>query len=113
MFGVATANARLHSNKFVNLFGEDMHSWALSHKGFLYHNGQRIRYLPKPFSENTSTTIGVLYDSNLGTLTFFKDAISLGVAFTLKIYQPIYACVASTAARTRMTLVRIQRIEPR
>jgi SPRY domain-containing SOCS box protein 3 len=114
MFGIATARAKMHANKFINLLGEDACTWALSHKGFLYHNGQRIPYTT-PFPENKSTTIGVLYNSNLGTLTYFKDNACLGLAFTglQNIDQPIYACVSSTAARTQMTLVSILRIERR
>ena len=111
MFGIATAKARLHANSFLNLLGEDQHGWALSHKGNLYHKGQRIPYT-KPFAENKSTTIGLLYDSNMGTLTYYKDGISLGVAFSglNKVQQPIYPAICSTAARTEMTLVRTYRI---
>lgn len=112
MFGIATGRARLHANKFLNLLGEDRHAWALSHKGYLYHNGQGLPYT-QPFPENKPTTVGVLYDSNLGTISFFKDKVSLGIAFTglHKIDLPVYACVCSTAARTEMKLVSIQRIE--
>lgn len=110
MFGIATAQARLHANSFLNLLGEDQHGWALSHKGYLFHNGQRIPYT-KQFAENKSTTIGILFDSNAGTLTYFKDSVSLGLAFSglHKVQKPLYAAICSTAARTEMTLIRIQR----
>jgi len=42
MFGVASTSARLHVDAFVNLLGEDQHSWALSHKGSLWHRGRYI-----------------------------------------------------------------------
>lgn len=110
MFGVATSRARLHANSFLNLLGEDQHGWALSHKGYLFHKGRRTQYT-EPFAENTSTTIGILYDSNLGTLTYYKDGVSLGIAFAglNKIEQPLYPAICSTAARTEMTLVRVLR----
>jgi len=40
MFGVADESARLHVDAFVNLLGEDEHSYALSHKGTLWHRGR-------------------------------------------------------------------------
>ena len=42
MFGVASASARLHVDAFINLLGEDEHSWALSHKGTLWHRGRYV-----------------------------------------------------------------------
>jgi SPRY domain-containing SOCS box protein 3 len=42
MFGVATRKAKLHSNSFVNLLGEDSNSWGLSHKGLLFHAGNTL-----------------------------------------------------------------------
>ena len=32
MFGIGTREARLHVDAFVNMLGEDEHSWGLSHK---------------------------------------------------------------------------------
>jgi hypothetical protein len=32
MFGVGTKKARLHVDAFVNMLGEDEHSWGFSHK---------------------------------------------------------------------------------
>jgi len=43
MFGVAGTSARLHVDAFINLLGEDEHSWALSHKGTLWHRGRSMR----------------------------------------------------------------------
>ena len=52
-----------------------------------------------------ATTIGVYFDGHAGTLTFFKDGKSLGVAFTgLKDKRPLYPIVCSTAAKTEMAL---------
>jgi len=43
MFGVASSSARLHVDAFINLLGEDEHSWALSHKGTLWHRGRCVK----------------------------------------------------------------------
>jgi len=51
MFGVAGAAARLHVDAFVNLLGEDDHSYALSHKGVLWHRGRCATHAPT--SHNT------------------------------------------------------------
>ena len=41
-----------------------------------------------------------------GTLTYFQDGVSLGVAFTGldKITEPLYPMICSTAAKTEMSL---------
>lgn len=105
MFGVATKRCRLHAESFVNLIGEDEHGWGLSHKGLLWHGGKWIAFT-KPFSENQATTIGLLFDSLQGTLTYYRDGVSLGIAFTGldKITSKLYPMVSSTAAKTEMTL---------
>ena len=81
MFGIGTKSARLHVDAFVNMLGEDAHSWGLSHKGLLWHNGQCTEFT-KPFIENQATTLGMLFDWFEGTLTYFKDGVCLGTAFT-------------------------------
>ncbi|XP_064606715.1 SPRY domain-containing SOCS box protein 3-like [Liolophura sinensis] len=105
MFGIGTQRARLHVDAFVNMLGEDGQSWGLSHKGLLWHNGKWRQYT-KPFKENEATTVGLLFDWNQGTLTYFKDGLSLGVAFTglNKIEDDLYPIVCSTAAKTEMSL---------
>lgn len=105
MFGVATKKSRLHAESFVNMLGEDDQGWGLSHKGLIWHNGQWQSYT-KPFRENESTSIGLLFDAVRGTLTYYKDGISLGVAFTglNQIKRKLYPMVCSTAAKTEMML---------
>jgi SPRY domain-containing SOCS box protein 3 len=53
-----------------------------------------------------ATTIGIYFDGSTGSLTFSKDGICLGVAFTglQEITEPIYPMVCSTTAGTGMTL---------
>ncbi|XP_033737345.1 SPRY domain-containing SOCS box protein 3-like [Pecten maximus] len=105
MFGVGTRRARLHVDAFVNMLGEDGQSWGLSHKGLLWHNG-RWRQYTTPFKENEATVIGMLFDGNEGTLSFFKDGAYLGVAFSglNEIEEDLFPIVCSTAAKTEMTL---------
>lgn len=105
MFGVGTKQARLHVDAFVNLLGEDNHSWGLSHKGLIWHSGKWRQYT-KAFRENESTTIGLLLDWFQGTLTYYKDGLCLGVAFTgiNRVQEDLYPIVCSTAAKTEMML---------
>ncbi|XP_013404968.1 SPRY domain-containing SOCS box protein 3 [Lingula anatina] len=105
MFGIGTKRTRLHVDAFVNMLGEDDQSWGLSHKGLLWHNGKWRQYT-KPFRENEATTIGLLFDWKSGTLTYLKDGLNLGVAFTgiNKVEEDLYPVICSTAAKTEMTL---------
>ncbi|XP_014675400.1 PREDICTED: SPRY domain-containing SOCS box protein 3-like [Priapulus caudatus] len=105
MFGIGTRMARLHIDAFVNMLGENEHSWGLSHKGMLWHNG-KCRQYTKPFRENEATTIGMYFDWQQGTLTYYKDGACLGVAFTglNKLEEEIFPTICSTAAKTEMTL---------
>ena len=80
MFGIGTKKARLHVNSFTNLLGEDENGWGLSHKGLIWHSGVAMSYI-KRFKENEATRIGILFDGILGTLTYYKDGVCLGVAF--------------------------------
>lgn len=110
MFGIGKSCARLHSNSFTNLLGEDDNSWGMSHKGYGVHNGSVFQFT-RPFKENQATVVGLLFDGIAGTLTYYKDGYCLGVAFTGldKIREPLYPMVASTAAKTEMTLVNMKR----
>ncbi|XP_070555506.1 SPRY domain-containing SOCS box protein 3-like [Ptychodera flava] len=110
MFGIGTKRSRLHIDAFLNMLGEDDQSWGMSHKGLLWHRGDSKNYT-KPFIENESTTIGILFDSNQGTLSYFKDGEPLGVAFDVfkKIDSELYPIICSTAAKTEMSLGRRRR----
>jgi SPRY domain-containing SOCS box protein 3 len=105
MFGIGTKEARLHVDAFVNMLGENKDSWGMSHKGFLWHGSNHKQYT-KSFKENVSTTIGLYFDGFAGTLTYYKDGVSLGVAFTglADIKDPLYPIICSTAAKTEMSL---------
>ena len=110
MWGICTDKQRLHVDAFVNLLGENEHGWGLSHKGTLWHNGAWRQYT-EPFRENEPTTIGMLYDGNVGTLNFYKDGRDLGLAFSdlHLVKDAIFPAISSTAAKTEMYLCRRQR----
>ena len=105
MFGIGTNRARLHVDAYVDMLGEDGNSWGLSHKGLLWHGG-RCRQYVEPFRKNVATVVGLYFDGVTGCLTFFKDNICLGVAFTglQEVTEPIYPIVCSTAFNTEMAL---------
>ncbi|XP_071042535.1 SPRY domain-containing SOCS box protein 3 isoform X2 [Parasteatoda tepidariorum] len=105
MFGIGTKKAKLHTNAFINLLGEDEEGWGLSHKGLLWHDGKWRQYT-KPFRENESTRVGILFDGITGTLSYYKDGCCLGVAFNdLHLVQDeLYPIICSTAAKTEMSL---------
>ncbi|RWS17683.1 SPRY domain-containing SOCS box protein 3-like protein [Dinothrombium tinctorium] len=110
MFGIATRKTRLHVDSFINLIGENSHGWGLSHKGYIWHNGV-WKYYCRPFRENEPTKVGVLFDSLQGTLTFFKDGLCLGTAFTglNKVTEKLYPMVSSTAAKTEIVVSNMRR----
>lgn len=106
--GLCTADARLHANEFLgNLVGQDANSWGLSHQGLAWHDGA-CKQVCKPFAENQSCVVGLLFDGPRGTLAFYKDGCSLGVAFEGldKREEPLYPVLSSTAAKTCMSVTR-------
>ena len=110
MVGVSSKGLRLHVNSFIDLVGENNTSWGLNHKGLLWHDGRWRRYTA-PLSFNTKVNIGLLYDGVSGCLTFYKNNVSLGVAFTGLHETPVelYPVVSSTVRQSTMTLVTLKR----
>ncbi|KAG8430967.1 hypothetical protein GDO86_019640 [Hymenochirus boettgeri] len=82
----------------------DGESWGLSYKGTLWHSGTSQKYT-EPFY-NEGTVIGVHLNLEDGTLMFYRDNQSLGLAFTgLHMVQcPLYPMVSSTAPGTELAL---------
>jgi SPRY domain-containing SOCS box protein 3 len=88
---------------FVLLFsGRDDQSWGLSYKGNTWHKGQPTRYCD-PFYDQ-STVIGVHLNLYTGTITFYKDGKSLGVAFKAieTAGKEFYPVICSTAINTEL-----------
>lgn len=107
MVGVCTKEAALETKnyEFVNLLGKDDESWGLSYKGTVWHSGQSWQYC-EPFYD--STVIGILLDMDEGTLTFYKNGKSLGIAFyeINKMATELFPTVSSTATLTEIELQR-------
>ena len=98
MFGNGTRKARLFSESYLDLIGEDNQSWGLSHIGLIHHDGKFSEYT-EPFKLGNPTTIGILFDGTKGTLTYYKDEIYLGITFSNlgKITDSLYPIISSSA----------------
>ncbi|XP_027201938.2 SPRY domain-containing SOCS box protein SP555 [Dermatophagoides pteronyssinus] len=110
MIGLTTSKAKLYSDSYINLIGENKFGWGLSHKGLVWHNNQWRQYT-KPFQENCSTLIGCLYDGHNGTITYYKDGQCLGIAFggLDSIDDYLYPTISSTAAQSQFILITAKR----
>ncbi|XP_077142971.1 SPRY domain-containing SOCS box protein 3-like [Ranitomeya variabilis] len=108
MVGVGTSRATLCASSFqyINLLGLDADSWGLSYKGKIWHGGSSRQYT-EPFYEE-GTLIGLHLNMEDGTLTFYKDRQSLGVAFTglHKVQLPLFPMASSTSPGTELALGR-------
>ncbi|KAL1455079.1 hypothetical protein WDU94_009198 [Cyamophila willieti] len=105
-FGVGTMKARIHHDKFVDLLGNDENSWALSHRGMIFHGGVAYKYTDSLMECDRRLRIGIEFDGIAGTLAFYKDGEYLGIAFRglQLVKEPLYPMVSSTALKTRMML---------
>lgn len=105
MIGVGTKEADLiqYRSSFCSILGRDSESWGLSYFGMMHHNGKGREYTSK-FDQGT--TIGVHLDTWSGKLAFLKDGKHLGVAAKGLRGKDLYPMVSSTAARTKMRLMR-------
>jgi len=101
MIGVGTSKARTISNGYVNLLGVDEHSWGLAHTGQAWHANKSTQFCVA-FEESSPITIGCLFNGYTGTLTYFKNGVSLGVAFTnfSDTREQLYPMVSSTASQS-------------
>jgi SPRY domain-containing SOCS box protein 3 len=81
MFGIGKECSRLVSPiLFENLIGGDSHSYGLSHKGILYHNGIMSKYC-QPFKEQQPVIVGLSFDGPRKELSYFVDGKFMGIAF--------------------------------
>lgn len=122
-FGICTEEASLYDSNYTVLIGKDIHGWALNYTGFIHHNGQEQLYSPNIntmkkmdgcFSCETYTynTIGILFDGIEGTLTYYLNGKSMGIAFTNlhKVTAKLFPVVSSTTIQT-MLIMGIQKRE--
>jgi SPRY domain-containing SOCS box protein 3 len=78
-FGTSKTCLNYENYEYVNLIGNDKHSWGLNHCGFLCHDSKTKLYCEK-FCE-VETVVGVLMDFYSKSLSFYKNGIEMGVAF--------------------------------
>jgi hypothetical protein len=95
MTGIATSQAASTSAGL----GTDAYGWGYHYSGNKYNNNVATAY---GASYTTGDVIGVLFDAGAGTLTFYKNNVSQGVAFTgltTATYFPVSAVAGATAAQ--------------
>lgn len=106
MFGIGTAKTPLKfPHGWFNLLGENQHSWGLCHRGFLYHH-EHDHFHPccyyQRYCESIPTTgdvtIGMYYNGIDGTLEYYRNGVSLGIAFyeLNEVKEPLYPMISST-----------------
>ena len=105
MIGVGTADVDLSQFKtsFSSLLGKDEETWGLSYFGTFHHAGQAKEYTTRL---ERGAVIGVLYDGWNGRLSYFRNNQPLGIAAEGLQGKVLYPIVTSTAARTKMRLIR-------
>ncbi|XP_054733570.1 SPRY domain-containing SOCS box protein 3 [Anastrepha obliqua] len=107
MFGIGTDKVALHQFQyhFVSALGTNAESWGLSYCGKIQHNGVRKSYGQR-FSQGC--IVGICLDRSHGTLEFYLNRRSLGVAYRnipCSSRVKLYAMVCSTAARSSVRLI--------
>lgn len=96
--GVAHQSADLRT-----FLGGDEYSWGCIGDRALYHKRTKIKMFGERFGQGD--VIQVLLDSNIGTLSLFKNRVELGLAFK-GLYGELYPAVAfyNKGQRVRMVL---------
>jgi hypothetical protein len=75
-YGLATANTSLGGTTYL---GDDASSWCYATDGNKYTSGSGAAY---GATYTTNDVIGIAFDADAGTLTFYKNNTSQGTAFT-------------------------------
>jgi hypothetical protein len=73
---IGIANSALALNNYA---GSDGNSWSYSNSGQKYTGATPVAY---GATYTTNDVIGVAFDASAGSLTFYKNGVSQGVAFT-------------------------------
>jgi len=104
MVGVGTPTLSLDQFKysFCSMLGMTADSWGYSYTGNLHHQAKLKRFGSR-FGQGS--IVGVHLDMWNGTLTFYKNKKSLGIAYTGLNGKTLYPVVCSTAARSGMKMI--------
>ena len=95
----------LNSSNFQDLIGIDQNGWALSHQGYLLHNGVSRQYLNKSLALLQPVLIGLEFDGDACTLAYYVNNRYYGIVFESTPQTcPIYPAVSSISAQSTMIL---------
>jgi hypothetical protein len=98
MFGIATAAANTAQYVGQNAFG-----WAYyGANGNKYNNASPVAY---GATFTTNDVIGVAFDADIGTLTFYKNGTSQGTAFTGLTSGPYFAASGDNGGTAQPTAI--------
>ncbi|XP_033328159.1 SPRY domain-containing SOCS box protein 3 isoform X2 [Megalopta genalis] len=103
MIGVGTEKVDMNGSKstFCSLLGSDQESFGFSYLGYIQYDGWKKKY-GSTFGQGS--LVGVHLDTWKGTLEFFLNRKSLGIAFTGLRNTMLYPMMCSTAADTKVRL---------
>ncbi|XP_076260903.1 SPRY domain-containing SOCS box protein 3 isoform X2 [Rhynchophorus ferrugineus] len=103
MIGVGTTgfNFADRRHEFCSLLGIDSNSWGYSYHGYIQHD-KLVRQYGSPFG--MGSIIGLHLDMCNGTLEYFLNRKSLGVAFKDLKGKELYPMVSSTAANSTINI---------
>jgi len=87
LVGIAKANSTL-----TNGVGEDANSWSYANNGNKYTNNTGSGY---GYSYGSGDTIGVAFNADAGTLTFYKNGTSQGQAYSGLTSGPYFPAVGN------------------
>ncbi|WKY06372.1 hypothetical protein Q1695_006513 [Nippostrongylus brasiliensis] len=104
MFGVGTKHAATRArSQFVDLLGEDEHSYGLNQKGVVRHCAIEVAVCdPLPYRD---CVVGILFDGPGRKISFYRNGEYLCTPFTeIDVSEPLYPMVSSTAQQSRFTV---------
>jgi len=87
--GIAYGWGLESANSLTSEPGGDANTWVYLSSGYKYNNGSIVSY---GFSSDDGDTIGVAFNADNGELSFYKNGIYMGVAYTLttgRYYAPV------------------------
>ncbi|XGW27945.1 hypothetical protein V3C99_008051 [Haemonchus contortus] len=104
MFGVGTKHASTRArSQFVDLLGEDEHSYGLNQKGLVRHCGIEVAVCePLPYRD---CVVGILFDGPGRKISFYRNGEYLCTPFSdIDVSEPLYPMVSSTAQQSRFII---------